>query len=161
MNDTTPTKDQTADGSSPWFGVVLIGTATVFLVLATRIERLSFTDEHDPGPTAFPIVLSIILLLGGVYQLVSGWFSPPASVRNEELGDYRSVALFAVNLSLFVALVPWVGFSIPAFLFVAIMTWHWGARWWAALATALLLLLIVWGLFQGLFEVQLPSGSLR
>jgi hypothetical protein len=157
--------DRAPPASSPWFGLWLIAVALFFLGFATQIERLEISNENDPGPRAFPVVLSLTLLVGGAVQTVIG-LRGGRSKRTAGMTDQESPAggwdplLLASGLLIFLFIVPMVGFYGPTFVFAALMTRRLGARWWAAGTTAVVLILVIRTLFVGVFRVQLPEGVL-
>jgi len=53
----------------------------------------------------------------------------------------------------------WLGFQVSTLLFAAaVLTWL-GARWWSALISGVVIVVVVRVLFVGLFHVQLPEGA--
>ena len=148
--------------ASLWFGVWLIAVASFFLYFAGDINRLPSSDENDPGPKAFPVVLGIVLLVGGVYQVGAGWIatgsSPESSAASRR--GLLDASILAFALLSFYFVVPWIGFYLPTFVFAFLITWRLGARWWSALLTAVVLLVVVYFLFVVAFRVQLPQGTI-
>lgn len=139
----------------------LICVALFFLFGATRIEQLGLAGGDDPGPRAFPFVLSTLLLLGGIAQIVRSLLGPKLDPVEKVAvpGGRRQAVLLTLSLVIYLVSVPWVGFYPPTFIFSLFMTRRLGARWWVAALTALTLILVIRVLFVELFRVQLPRGE--
>jgi putative tricarboxylic transport membrane protein len=154
------------------FGLALLVVSVLFLFFAQDIDRSSLTAENDPGPRAFPVTISLLLLAGGTGQLIADLRrrrrldTPVATGHLEnpaEASDRRGLVNVVVLISallIFLLLVAWIGFLASTFLFSLGMTWWLGARWWHALVFAVVLVLAIDVLFVRMFEVALPTGLL-
>ena len=151
--------DLKSEPSSFWFGAWLVVVAGLFLYFGASIKPLPFADENDPGPRAFPLVLSLFLLAGGCWQMIAAMAtrrSHPVSKSTEP--SSREALLVGGALLVYLFVVPWVGFLVPSAVLAALMAWRLGARKWAAGLTAIVLLLVIQLLFVRVFKVQLPQG---
>ena len=155
-------------------GPVLILLGVLAIGFAPQPHRQGLGDNQDPGPRAVPLVLALGLITGGVAEIVKTWVwrrrstkSATGAAGNEEdaadssdaepLGDATVVLVLVVG---YVAVLPWLGFSLSTSLLVVALLLRLGARWMTAAAAAVVLVLAVRLLFVGLFKVQLPVGQL-
>jgi hypothetical protein len=155
-------------------GPILLVLGILAFGLAPQPGRQGLGENHDPGPRAVPVVLALGLIAGGIAEIVKTWLmrrrtTPSAhgakaigtdvteSNGVESLGDAAVVLLLVV---VYVATMPWLGFSLGTALFVVGLLLRLGARWITATTAAVVLVLTVRLLFVGLFRVQLPVGEL-
>lgn len=119
-------ENETQPAGSFWFGVWLILIGGAFLYYAGQIQTLRLADENDPGPKSFPVVLSLVLLVGGAHQTLLGCMTRrpprPRKPAKPDSGSPWSLAwkLTVVSLSLFCAVVIAVGAPL-----LAIASWPW------------------------------------
>jgi tripartite-type tricarboxylate transporter receptor subunit TctC len=125
------------------------------VVEAAGYDR-GLTGNNDPGPLALPIALLLGLLAAGSWEVLRG--RKRAAFEQETSHPGSKLLLVCGALILYVAAVSFVGFTISTFVFLTATTWKLGARWWAALIAATLIVVIVWLLFSFAFQVQLPRG---
>lgn len=179
-----------ADRSEPrtWangsWGGVLVLTGCAAMILAARLEYTPLGDNQDPGPRAFPLILGMVLLLGGLIELASTWrgrrsevhqdndrpaskakaVDPMADIPGAEAAatppSSRDALIVLVAVGVYVAALGWLGFSLSTVLLVMGLMLRLGARWLTAALTAVGLVVVVQLLFVQLFRVQLPVGTL-
>ena len=153
------------------FGLLLIIVGVLALCFVSQIQDSGLGHNKDPGPRAFPVGLAVCLIIGGLLHTIrvmtQGRSVPePADIeyqRSEQrLNPWRrSPALILLSaLVLYIAAMPWLGFSISTFLFAAGMMGYLGTRWWLALVVPILMIVVIRLLFVSLFKVQLPEGVL-
>jgi hypothetical protein len=74
-----------------------------------------------------------------------------------ESGRLSSDARFLLAaLVLYLAVMPWMGFSASTFIFALVVMWRLGTRWWWAATAAGVIVVSIHLLFVTLFKVQLP-----
>ena len=147
-------------------GIVCILLAVVVLLVASTFPNRN-SDLNIPGPDFFPMVLSIIFILCGIYQIVLGFVKDdfPAidfKALFEHIRSRKVIVLFVVLalVLFFIIFNEIIGF-IPCvvILLVAIMKLL-GVPWLSTfIGTASLTALIIF-LFAVVFHVSLPSGLL-
>lgn len=113
------------------------------------------TGNADPGPLALPFALVIGLVIAGGWELFRG--GTRSSDEGVEGAKAKQLGLLFAMLA-YVAAIAWLGFALSTFVFVVATTRMLGARWWAACAVAVVVLVVVWVLFTQAFAVQLPGG---
>ena len=156
-------KESTTDrATAPWgFGVFLLLAGVVAIVLTGQMKVSGFTDAHDPGPDALPRVLAILMIVGGVTEVIRAVLNRRAPSDSLGAGDSGwSGCIVLVQVVLYVALLPVLGFIVSTICFsVALLRWF-GASWKLALSMAVSLVAVVSLLFSQVFEVVLPIGRL-
>jgi ABC-type sugar transport system substrate-binding protein len=68
------------------------------------------------------------------------------------------VVISVAALVVFCLALPWVGYPVAAFAFVAVVLRYLGGRWWTAVLTGALSSAGSYGLFAVLLDVPLPRG---
>jgi hypothetical protein len=167
MSSTSPPPHVTAtnspiEGDVSW-GVALILVGILFLAFAGTIKSSVHVGNGDPGPRAVPVAMSLVLIGGGVLDVLSRVLrrrrNQPQALRVTPVGlplERRRVLYFVALTFAYVLLVPFAFFfSTLAFAFLTI--WWFGARWWVAILAAASITAVVWGLFVKLFMVPLPT----
>ncbi|HUF63194.1 MAG TPA: tripartite tricarboxylate transporter TctB family protein [Verrucomicrobiales bacterium] len=144
------------------FGIFLLALGGLGMVWGLRMEVPGFVSQGDPGPRTFPLTMSAVLLAGGLWQCLRVLWSgrSPERAQAESRGRWIRWCGVAGGLTGFAALLPWTGFRLAAFLFVAIYLRASGLVWWKGLGSAALLVVAIEILFGWLFRVQLPAGRL-
>lgn len=153
------------DPPSSSLGLILIGLGSVALAWCKDIQSLGLGNNHDPGAKAFPIALSLCLILGGVRELCVWFRHRPAGftdpIRNAwKERPHRNLTLLLLSLVVYLPLMNWAGFTVSTFLLATALAGLLGARWWSAIAGSVLLVAAVKLLFGLMFRVDLPQGSL-
>ncbi len=149
--------------------LMLLGGATLFW--SFRIEELGLGQNQDPGPRMFPLLLSGVLVLGGMYDFICSFACNQAAEGNpndeaREDGPnmtrdgLRNFGFVLVSLLIYVAAIGFLGFSISTFVFAVGMMVKLGVRPRLALLASVALIAGVQILFVQLFKVQLPAGVL-
>lgn len=141
----------------------LIGAAVV-----ATVWTFPKMPGQDVGPAAFPGAAGALMVCAGLMLAWRGRTAPQRQRGLVAFGPWiaspRHVAAGAatvVGVALYAALSNRLGFLIvlPPLVFV----WHLtlGVRWPAALASAVLSTLVIWGLFYKGLGVPLPWGLLK
>jgi hypothetical protein len=162
------------------FGISLILLGALALFLAPQTGPGLGTASRDPGSAAFPHATSLILIAGGVFDVVSGIVAsrrrlrsqtevPDAEASSRDLhavsgGEAKAGTMDAVFLLVavvvYIPAIAWLGFSLSTILFCVLVMLRLGAGWISSLLTAFGLVVVIHVLFVILFRVQLPTGRL-
>jgi hypothetical protein len=158
-------------------GLALVGIATFALYFSKDISDTGLGTQGGLGPRAFPIGLSIFLLLSGVYQ-VGHWGMAKlydkkpleeAAARSGSGEPSRStpigwsdpnVLIVIAAMAIYIPAISWLGFSLSSWIIASALMIRLGTRWWTAALTAAMLIVAIKLLFLYLFKVQLPAGTL-
>jgi putative tricarboxylic transport membrane protein len=144
----------------------LLGLITVAGGVALVVSGWRFppTPGQIIGAGHFPVVVGVVLILGGLALAhaargvggplirLPGWMRERAGAAN--------VALIAGAIVFYLAASTRLGFVPTAFLIVTAITWRLGARPVPALATGIALALALHLLFGEMLRVALPRGLL-
>lgn len=111
------------------------------------------------GPADVPRLIALCLVLLGLWTVIDGFRSPPDTPPAQEMGP---VLWIIGGLGAQLVLLGIVGFSIATALLFASTARAFGyRRLLIALAVGLLACLAVYGLFDRLLQLNLPTGPLE
>jgi putative tricarboxylic transport membrane protein len=111
------------------------------------------------GPADVPRLIALCLVLLGLWTVIDGFRSPPDTRPAQEMGP---VLWIIGGLGAQLVLLGIVGFSIATALLFASTARAFGyRRLLIALAVGLLACLAVYGLFDRLLQLNLPTGPLE
>tara|TARA_Y100000588_G_C14236880_1_gene917734 strand:+ start:200 stop:697 length:498 start_codon:yes stop_codon:yes gene_type:complete len=142
-------------------GLALIGTALFVIFNTQYIQALGFGENFDPGPKAFPIGLSILLILGGAVELFFGWpYRKMEKGKGSDSTNQKKTVLLLLSFLIYVGLMPIVGFALSTLLIATWMMVLLGNHWIKSSLVSIFLVCLVLILFGKLFKVPLPNGLL-
>ena len=141
-----------------WLGIFFLGTAAVAVFLSSSIHSIGLGDNFDPGPKAFPIGLSALLVLGGLVEFFKKKAEKSTNEAQAGMGKY--VLMLLAAFALYVLLLPWLGFALSTAIMATTMMMLLGNSWKAAVTLTVSLIIIIYFLFVVLFKVPLPGGVL-
>ncbi|HEY3065656.1 MAG TPA: tripartite tricarboxylate transporter TctB family protein [Methylomirabilota bacterium] len=140
-------------------GLVVVAAAGVYL---TQAMALPFGTAARPGAGFFPVFVAVFACAAGMIMTVRAFLAAaPAGTARETERDAaaRNRALSTmVVLVVFCALLPWIGYPIIAFAFVAVLLQRLGSTWRAAIIIGVLTAAVSYYVFGILLDVPLPSG---
>jgi len=150
-----------------WFGIILISIA-IFII----IESLAFPDfisagKKLPGPSFFPRILSIILIVVGVYEILLTGGNEHVIKREESFAEYfedwenQNVLIVVLSLILYIFLLKWMGFVLGTFLFSSILMVRLKTGWLRGTVFSAIVVIIIILIFEKIFRIQLPKGFFR
>jgi putative tricarboxylic transport membrane protein len=122
--------------------------------------RLPLGKLHEPGAGAFPLIVSILLAMSGVFIFVTakgraeiGWHD----LIKQQLTPLQIVALTAG----FILGLDWLGYLLASVLYMfTLLYWVSRYRLWVAAALAMVIGVSSWYVFGRLFGTPLPVGIL-
>jgi len=138
--------------------LVLLVTASLYLVLALR---LPFGAAARPGAGFYPVFVAVFAIIVALAATVNAFRSAPAAGPNSvelDAAARRRVVISVAALAAFCLALPWIGYPVAAFAFVAVVLRYLGARWATALLWGVLSAAGSYGLFAMLLDVPLPRG---
>ena len=142
-----------------WAGLVVLAASLVLFGLTLELKANPLVPI---GPGFYPrIVLGVTALLA-VLLVVTDWYAAKKAGPKVP-ADYAAVVLQFVVFGIYVAALPWLGFRIATFAYVAVtnalMDPPRGARQWARVAAiALASALATYFVFEHYLSVLLPRG---
>lgn len=120
-----------------------------------------FGGVAKPGPGFFPVGVGVFLCLVAAASMIGRRRTTPAGAGVATLSrDARArVSATILGLVAFCLLLPWLGYPVCAFLFIALLLRRLGgARWPGVVITAVLGALVSYYVFGVLLGVPLPAG---
>ncbi len=136
--------------------LAMLAVSGVYLANALTLPQ---GTAARPGPGFFPLAVGAFGALVALVWVVTALRRVPLGARDAApAAGYRRVAVTAMLLVGFCLALPWTGYPIGAFLFVAGLLRGLGAGWLPAGATALASALVSYYLFGPLLGVPLPAG---
>ena len=114
-----------------------------------------------PGPGFFPVGVGVFLCVAAVAVTIATLRGGPVGAAASGLtAEARGrVAVTTAGLVGFCLLLPWVGYAICAFLFVALLLrFLGGVRWPGVLLTAVVSALLTYYVFGVILGVPLPRS---
>ena len=142
-----------------WAGLVVLAASLVLFGLTLELKANPLVPI---GPGFYPrIVLGVTALLA-VLLVVADWYAAKKAGPRVP-ADYAAVVLQFAVFGIYVAALPWLGFRIATFAYVAVtnalMDPPRGARQWARVAAiALASALATYYVFEHYLSVLLPRG---
>ena len=142
-----------------WAGLVVLAASLVLFGLTLELKANPLVPI---GPGFYPrIVLGVTALLA-VLLVVTDWYAAKKAGPRVP-ADYAAVVLQFAVFGIYVAALPWLGFRIATFAYVAVtnalMHPPRGARQWARVAAiALASALATYFVFEHYLSVLLPRG---
>jgi putative tricarboxylic transport membrane protein len=139
--------------------IVLVGTG----IYLSQALSLPIGTTAQPGPGFFPVaVAAFACVVGLAATAIAFRTSVPARAGTaadaEDPMRRRRVVGAEAALAAFCLVLPWIGYLLAAFGFVAVVLQRLGSRWSAALTTAALSAGGSYYLFAVLLDVPLPRG---
>ena len=137
--------------------LVLLGTGVYGLILSLR---LPLGKWHEPGAGAFPLIVSFLLALSGLFIFLSA--REKVQIDWRELAKHQWTPFRIVILTAgFILALDRLGYLVTSTLYVfALLFWVSRYRVWVALSLALLIGIGSWYVFGRLFATPLPEGIL-
>jgi putative tricarboxylic transport membrane protein len=144
------------------------GVALLLLVIGLIVIGDSLRvgiEWADDGPRAgyFPFFIGCLLSLSSGWTLLRAlltWREENAIFS--EYGQLRDVAAMAIPLTIFVAVVPWLGLYVPGALLIGyFMRRHGTGGWLPTLAVSIGTPIVFFLIFERWFLVPLAKGPLE
>jgi putative tricarboxylic transport membrane protein len=142
--------------------VVALGVTAVAGVYLALALTLPFGSTARPGAGFFPTAVALFACAAGLVATAQA-FRAPAAVRTPRAAGVdpsarNRVISTVVVLVVFCLLMPWLGYPLVAFAFVATLLRRLGGGWRGALLTGVLAAVSSHYLFAVLLDVPLPRG---
>jgi putative tricarboxylic transport membrane protein len=140
-------------------GLVVVAAAVAYL---TQALALPYGTAARPGAGFFPTFVAIFACAVGVVMTVRAFMTPaPKAVAREAGADRaargRALSTMVVMIA-FCLLLPWAGYPLVAFGFVAFLLQRLGSTPRAAAITGALTAVASYYVFGVLLDVPLPRG---
>lgn len=149
-----------------WFGIILTGIAVFVIIISLGFPSFIVGDKKLPGPNFFPVILSMILIIAGGYEILIAWRDIQAKkatkISKEYFKDWgnQNLLIIVFSLIIYVFLLEWLGFLLATFIFSLILMIRLKTGWIRGTFFSAVAVIVIMLLFVKLFKVQLPEGSL-
>jgi hypothetical protein len=140
-------------------GLIVVAVAGAYL---TQALALPYGTAARPGAGFFPTFVALFGCTVGIIMSVRAFMGPlpatgPRETGDEHAGRGRAVSTIVV-MTVFCLLLPWTGYPLVAFGFVAVMLYRLGSAPRTAAITGVLTAAISYYIFGVLLDVPLPRG---
>jgi len=149
-----------------WFGIIIVAIAIFVIIVSLSFPSFIVGDKKFPGPNFFPVILSIILIIAGGYEILIAWRDMRAKkatkISKEFFKDWgnQNVLIIIFSLIIYVFFLEWLGFFLATFIFSLILMTRLKTGWIRGTIFSTIAVIVIMLLFVKLFKVQLPEGSL-
>jgi hypothetical protein len=132
-------------------------------VYLSQALALPFGSPARPGAGFFPVAVAIFACIVGAITTVQAFVgarrAQATGATEAEDPEHRQRVVFGVIILVaFCLLLPWVGYPVLAFAFVALLLRRLGSSWRGAVVLAVLSAGLSHYLFAVLLDVPLPRG---
>ena len=149
-----------------WSRTDIIESVLLILVgIGVVVEsiRLQVGTPLMPQPGFFPLLGGLLLIGLSVTFLVRTWLEHGQASRQpqEAFGELRRPLILVLGMSLYTAVLEWLGYILPTVIITAIILRVLGVTSWKELTLASLGISVgTYFLFGRLLGIELPSGVL-
>lgn len=143
------------------FGLLLILISIVVIAMSSTFPEAVAAGKRIPGPGFFPTLISIVLIIGGIYQVIEGVKTKDNDSRKLECNwGTVNIALIVISLIAYSIIMQWLGYALSTLIFsvplmVRLKTGKMKAVFYSIFVTAFIVLI-----FGQVFKIQLPMGTL-
>ncbi|MGI6784163.1 MAG: tripartite tricarboxylate transporter TctB family protein [Aminivibrio sp.] len=144
---------------------ILFGASIILLALAVTIVSSSFpgavvAGRKIPGPAFFPVLLSIILVPSGLYQIAAG-IKTQAGEGGWSFGLGAANGVIIVTaLVAYVLLMDVLGYALSTVMFSMVLLLRLKVPFLKAAVISLVIAGFIVAVFGRVFLIQLPAGQL-
>ncbi|MEN5014787.1 tripartite tricarboxylate transporter TctB family protein [Erwinia sp. Eh17-17] len=134
--------------ASVWLLLCIIG-----LFIAWNIQS---EYSYEPvGPRPFPMIILGLMALCAFFLLIR----QPDAIQWPARGTLQRLLLLMVSLGLYGAVFESLGFPLATTLLTFVIGLLFGAAWWAAALSGVVMGAVLYYAFDRLLEVTLPLGT--
>ena len=135
------------------FSVTFLLIGLYFLINTFQIQNL--VSGNDVGPRAFPLLVSIGLIIFAGINLITSIFDK--KIEKLEFQNFTKVVLTMVGLILFISLISIINFYIASIIMLPILLWINDVRKPIRLGfSTIITVLFVFVIFDYLLEIPIP-----
>jgi hypothetical protein len=136
---------------------ILTGSFGLAVIISSLDNGIGWgVDGVDPG--TFPFITGVIILVGSLYNLVRGWGAIGVAVSRTDL---RRIAGLFVPAAIFVGIIPLAGMYLASGAYVfGVLALPKRQSLPRAAIIALATPLVLYIVFERMFQVSLPHGEL-
>lgn len=134
----------------------------VFSIFALYASlQLPPSKNGVPGPGAWPLIISVVMLLSSLALAIKTLFSKDKSTLVLRGADNRRVYLTMLLLIAYLAGMYYIGFVVMTFIMLfGFFTWFGSYKWYTRIMISLPLTIIVYSVFRFILKVPFRFGLL-
>lgn len=133
--------------------LILLGTAVLAIV-----QEFPEGQANTWGPGIYPSMLAIGIIVLAVLTALLEW-APKNRNERIDVGNWRRITGILLLSVVYLALLPGLGFLIVTPIWLCAVLWLLNRRPVFSFLLSLLLLLLSYGTFVWLLQIQFPRGS--
>lgn len=147
-----------------WFGITLIGIGLLVSIISSTFPSFVVEGKKLPGPAFFPAILSVILIIGGGYEILISLRIKGLQKSKKTFIEYckdwgnQNIFIVVLTLILYVPIIKWLGFVFGTFLLSFLLMIRLKASWQRGIIASAILVVIIILIFEKVFKVPLPEG---
>jgi putative tricarboxylic transport membrane protein len=138
----------------------ILGAACVVLAagMAWAAKDYAAPISYEPvGPRAFPLLLASVMALSGAWLVVR----PGPHESGLGLAQFRTLGMTVGAVFAYAFLFEFLGFTLATTVMALPVGMAFGGSWKQSLAGGLGLGIVLYGMFDKLLDVVLPTGLLK
>ena len=139
--------------------VLLLGLGA--LIFYKSLELGAGWGFSGPEPGFFPLVLTVLVLVGCVTVLFLAFRQPAGETFFEVSQEVVDLLKVGLPILVSVALLRWLGIFLVSGLYLGFFMIYYGKyKWWQGLIGAILLPVILWFLLRQVLNLAMPMSFL-
>lgn len=144
-----------------WFGLTLVLIAIIDFYQAIKFPSFEVSGKKLPGPAFFPVILGIVFLIAGVYEIICFFIS--GNIFKINLSWFKSwenknILFFLFSSLIYVILLNYFGFIICTLILLVVLMLRLRVNFLTSIGISLTVLVIILVVFQFFFNVSFPTG---
>lgn len=150
-------------------GLACLALAVTIYWVSAGFPTLTTGASELTGPSFYPRVLALVLVLCGVLQIISGFKNTdedrklnfarlPAAWSGGGVGHVLTVCGLII---FFIYTLEFLGFFITTPIVLVSLMWRFGVPWKQNILYSMVLVAVLYLIFGKLFTIYLPSGILE
>lgn len=143
---------------------LILGIISGVIGIVTFVLTLSFPNysrgSNVPGPAFFPRILGILFLIIAVIQICKSCVKKDYETKEIIEIDYKKMAILIGLFIFYIGLLNLLGFFITTIAFLLVLQKVLGVKLKTNIIVTVIIVLLIFLIFNKLFAVSLPSGIL-
>jgi len=149
-------------------GLACLFVSAVVVYLTSAFPKASTGASDLTGPSFYPNLLAILLILCGIYEVVYGFKEVEGReaigltrlLKGMRHAGFLNISLIIFLTVLFILFMNGLGFIICSYVFLFILMWRFGVPLLKNIFYSILYVLFLLLVFGKIFAIYLPSGVL-
>ena len=156
---------------NPWmklgFGCALISLAIFVIIEAVEMPPFVIQNKELPGPGFFPFIIGIILIAGGIYEILNPLVKKQLIISHKFSWNFikdrgkQNIIIAILAIIFYVPIIQWLGFLLGSFLFLVLLMARLKVGWLKSIVISAILILLTAWMFEKVFLVTFPIGVFK